>query len=169
MKQYLEAGKIINTHGICGEVKIESWCDTPDILTSLGTLYIKEADGSFSPLRVTGASAHKNIALIKIDGTDTVEDALRYKNIVVYAHRGDLPLKEGSHFVADLIGLPVTDAENGTVYGKLTAFTHNGANGVYEITRENGTKAYMPAVGEFVCEIDLERGIFIRPIEGMLD
>lgn len=169
MKQYLEAGKIVNTHGTGGYVKIESWCDSPDILASLGTLYIQDTGGSFLPLNIAAASVHKHMTLTKFEDVDTVEKALHYKNTVVYARREDLPRQEGSHFVADLIGLPVIDADSGTVYGNLTDVTDNGANGVYEITKEDGTKAYIPAVKEFVIETDILRGVFIRPIEGMLD
>lgn len=169
MKQYLEAGKIVNTHGTGGYVKIESWCDSPDILASLDTVYIQGAGGSFLPLHITASSVHKHMTLTKFEDVDTMEKALYYKNTIVYAYREDLPCQEGSHFVADLIGLPVIDTDSGTVYGNLTDVTDNGAGGVYEITKGDGTKAYMPAVKEFVIEIDLLRGVFIRPIEGMLD
>lgn len=169
MKQYLEAGKIVSTHGIRGEVRIESWCDSPDVLCSLETVYMQGANGSFLPLRIAGSSVHKKMALVKIDGVDTIDDALRLKNKVVYARRQDLPLDEGSHFIADLIGLPVTDADSGIIYGKLTDVIKNAASDVYEITQKNGAKAYMPAVAEFVTEIDIERGIFVRPIGGMFD
>lgn len=169
MKQYLEAGKIVNTHGTGGYVKIESWCDSPEILASLGTLYLVGADGEYLPLHIAASSVHKHMALIKIENIDTVEKALRLKNTVVFANRDDLPIGENSHFIADLIGLPVIDADNSEMYGKLTDVTNNGASEIYEITKENGQKGYMPAVREFIVEIDLIRGIFIRPIEGMLD
>jgi len=169
MKQYLEAGKIVNTHGTGGYVKIYSWCDSPDILASLDTLYILGTGGSFQPLHITASSVHKHMTLTKIEDVDTLEKALHYKNTVVYARREDLPRQEGSHFVADLIGLPVIDADSGTIYGNLTDVTDNRANGVYEITKEDGKKAYIPAVKEFIIDIDLLRGIFIRPIEGMID
>lgn len=169
MKQYLEAGKIVNTHGTGGYVKIESWCDSPDILASLDTMYIQDAGGSFLPLHIVASSVHKHMTLTKFEDVDTMEKALQYKNTVVYARREDLPCQEGSHFVADLIGLPVIDAYSGIIYGNLTDVTDNGASGVYEITKGDGTKAYVPAVKEFVIEIDLQRGIFIRTIEGMFD
>lgn len=169
MKEYLEAGKIVNTHGTGGYVKIESWCDSPDILASLDTMYIQGAGGTFLPLHIVASSVHKHMTLTKFEDVDTVEKALHYKNTVVYARREDLPRQEGSHFIADLIGLPVIDADSGTVYGNLTDVTDNGAGGVYEITKGDGTKAYIPAVKEFVIQINLQRGVFIRTIEGMLD
>lgn len=168
MEKYLEAGRIINTHGTGGCVKIESWCDSPEILASLGTLYIKSG-GSFLPLRIASSKVHKHMTLTKIEGTDTLDEAVRYKNTVVYACRGDIPKPEGSFFIADLLGLPVIDACSGEIYGKLTDVTDNGANGVYEVTKPDGKKAYIPAVGEFIRETDLMRGIFIRPIKGMLE
>ena len=165
MEKYLEAGVIVNTHGVDGAVMIKSFCDSNAVLASLGTLWIKR-NGEFAPIKVKRASEHRGMVLCRLEGIDDLNTAIKYKNVTVYADREDLPLAEGAHFIADLIGLPVINADTGKVYGKLTDVTNTGASDIYEIETENGAR-YMPAVAEFVDRIDLEQGIFVRPIEGM--
>lgn len=167
--KYLEAGKIVNTHGIQGEVMAQSWCDDIKILCALTQLYIKLPDGSFKACKIERASPHKGMGLIKLGGIDELDAAIKLKNTVVYADREELPRGEGDHFIADLIGLPVIDIDSGVKYGILTDVSHNGANGVYEIDTGKPERSYIPAVAEFVIKIDEDEGIFIRPIEGMIE
>lgn len=164
---YLECGKIINIHGLDGTVKLESWCDTPDVLASLGCLYFKNGD-EFLPRRVRRASVQKRFVLMKLEGIESPEAAEALRETVVYAARKDLPLAPGAHFIADLIGLPVIDADSGKKYGTLTYVFNAGASDIYTVETPDGERM-MPAVPEFVISIDLEKGIFIRPIEGMFD
>ncbi|MBQ7161504.1 MAG: 16S rRNA processing protein RimM [Clostridia bacterium] len=168
MEQYLEAGLIVNTHGIDGGLMIKSYCDTNEILAGLKTLWIKKKDG-FAPIKVTRAGQHRGMVLAHVEGVDDLTKAIPYKNTTVYAKREDLPpLAEGAHYIVDLIGLPVINAESGKVYGTLADVSNTGASDIYEVSTEKGPR-YMPAVPEFVREIDLGRGIFIVPIEGMFD
>ena len=113
-KQYLETGKIINTHGIRGEVKIYPWCDSPDDLMGLETLYLEEGR---TALEVERAFLSKNTVVMKFRGIDRMEDALTLRNKVVYLNRDDLSLEEGTYFIQDLLGFCVKDADSGKVYG----------------------------------------------------
>lgn len=167
MELYLEAGKIINTHGVCGEVKLEHWCDSPEVLAGLKTLYFKK-DGGFLPRAVTSASVFKQFVIAKLEGIDAIEDALKLKNSVIYADRRDIPLKEGAHLVSDLIGLGVFDADTGERCGTLTAVLDGAASQLYEVDTGRGT-ALIPVVAEFVRRVDPAAGIFIKPIEGLLE
>jgi len=82
--------------------------------------------------------------------------------------REDFMLEEGEHFIVDLIGLSVYDAESGESYGKLTDVLNYGASDIYEIVKHDGTKAYIPVVDEFVKSVDLEKGIAVSVIEGLI-
>ena len=166
-KQYLECGKIINTHGIAGAVKLESWCDSPEVLASLETVYFKKGE-VYKPVEVLRASVFKRFVLMTLEGITDIDAAAALKETVVYADRDELPIEEGQHFIADLVGLPVIDADSGKEYGILDDVINTGASDIYVIKSEDGEKM-MPAVDEFVKEIDLERGIFVTPIEGMFD
>lgn len=164
-KQYLECGKIANTHGVRGAVLIESWCDSPAVLASLKTVYI-EKDSGYTPLRVLSAAEYKGRVLATLEGLTTLEDAAAMKNRILFAARGDIPCGEGDFFIQDLFGLPVVDAESGKVYGKLSDVVTGAASDLYEVDTGHG-KALIPAVAEFVKEIDPARGIFIHAIEGL--
>ena len=106
---------------------------------------------------------------VYVDGISTPEEVTRLRLTSVYAHRSDIIKNEGDFFIVDLIGLEVFDANTGMLYGTLKDVTNQGAQDLYVIKRENKPDAYVPAIKEFVSEISLEKGIFITPIEGMLD
>ncbi len=166
-QKYLECGKIVNTHGVRGALKIESWCNTPSDLASLDFVYLANGEG-YRKMRLLHASLHKGAVLAQLEGVNTVEQAESLKGRVLYADRDELPLDEGEHFIADLIGLPVIDKESGRTLGTLTDVLNLGASDLYELDTPNG-KRLIPAVPEFIKEIDLERGVFVSLIEGMLD
>ncbi len=164
---YIEAGKIINTHGIGGDVVVESYCDSPEVLQSLPSLFLKNKDG-YMKFTIKKASLFKGRVLFHFAGYDCIEEAIPLKNKMIYALREDFALEEGEHFIVDLIGLPIYDIENGEIYGKLTDVLNYGASDIYEIVKCDGTKAYIPVVDEFVKSVDLEKGIAVSVIEGLL-
>ena len=157
---YLEAGKIINTFGIRGEVKLEPWCDSAAFLKPLKTLYI---DGA--PRTVVSSRVHKGMLIVHFEGTDDVNGAMLLKNKIVYFARSDVRLPKGRHFVADLLGARVID-ETGTEVGKLTEVLDMPAGQVYVVQGE--TEHTIPAVPEFILDIDAEgKTIRVHLIEGM--
>ena len=90
------------------------------------------------------------------------------KNKVLYCKRSDLDIGDDRVFIEDILGLQVINADTQKVYGILENVINNPANDIYEIKTDKGM-AYMPAVKEFIVSIDTEKGIFVRPIEGMFD
>jgi len=167
MKEYLSCAKAVNTHGVAGLIKMESWCDTPKVLTGLKTLYT-EKNGVYTPYSVERSSVHKGMVLCKLKGCDTFEDAILFKNKIFYCKREDLKIGDDKVFIEDMLGLSVINADSGKVYGILENVINNPANDIYEIRTEKGM-AYMPAVKEFVVSVETDKGIFVRPIEGMFD
>ena len=164
---YIEAGKIANTHGIAGDVVVDSYCDSPEVLKALPSLFLKEKDG-YSKLTIKKASLFKGRVLFHFAGYDRVEDAIPLKNKMIYALREDFNLEEGEHFIVDMIGLPVYDATSDEIYGKLSDVLNYDANDIYEIVKTDGKKAYIPVVDEFVKSVDLEKGIAVSVIEGLI-
>lgn len=166
-KQYLDSGKIVGTHGIKGEVRIEPWCDSPEFLCAFKKLYLDEKGQTFIEVK---SRPHKNITLAKIKGVDTIEAAEKLRGKIIYINRDDITLDEGVNFVQDLIGIEVKDAENGTVYGKITDVLRTGANDVYEITDSNNKEYLAPVIDEVVEEINVDGGfVLIRPMKGIFD
>lgn len=165
--KFLECGKIINTHGVRGGLKLESWCDTPNDLASLKKVYLKEG-AEYKCHKVKKASVFKQFVLFELDGVADIDAAISLRGRVVFANREDISVDEDAFFIADMIGLPIIDIESGEKLGTLSDVLNLGASDLYEIKTENGKKL-IPAVPEFIKEIDLEKGIFVSLIEGMLD
>ena len=163
-KVFLECGQVVNTHGVRGEIKMQHWCDTPEFLYAFDTLYFEEKS-----YKVTGMRAHKDCLLVKLDGVDTIEDALAFKGRVVCIRRGDMQLEDGAVFVQDIIGFDVFDRRTRRVIGKLKDVWQRPANDVYVVG--NGEKEYLiPAVPQFINAVDENNHtIDITTIEGMLD
>ncbi len=167
MKQYLEIGKIVNVHGLRGEIKVVPWCDDPEFLCEFDTLYL---DKTYDPVQVVSARLQKNNVLMQLEGIDTVEAAEKLRNRVLYMDREEVELEEGVYFIQDLIGLEVLDADTGVSYGTLTEVFQTGANDVYEVKNSEGKTVLIPAIPDVVVETNLEEGkMIIRPLEGLFD
>lgn len=164
MKQYLEIAKIINTHGIRGDLKLDLWCDSAETIKKIKVLYLDEA--GTKPVTIRDVRMHGRFCLLRIDGIHTPEEGAAYKERVLYADRDDIPRADGDFFIADLVGTPVIDADTGAVYGKLTNIIENPANDLYEVRTKKGP-VYIPAVKQFLVKLDPPTGIYVRPIPGM--
>lgn len=165
--RYLQAGKIVNTHGIHGEVRIEPWADSPAFLANLKVIYI---DGE--PISILSCRIHKSFLLASLEGVLTLEDAIKLKNKVIYISRDDVELEEGRHFVSDLIGLRAIDFDTNEELGIIEDIMSRPANDIYVIKNPLDTtpakEILIPSVPEFVREINIESGyIKFSLIEGM--
>ncbi len=167
-KPYLEAGKIVGTHGVKGELRVEPWCDSPQFLTKLKTFYW-DAQGT-KPVRVLSARPHKNLLLVMLEGCSCASegDALRGK--ILYLSRADIKLPRDRYFVQDIIGLSVVDADSGKKYGIVTDVLRTGANDVYQITGDDKQEYLIPVIPDVVIKTEIEEGILqIRPIRGIFE
>ncbi len=165
--KFIECGKIINTHGVKGCVKAEAWCDSPEILANLPSVYMSE-NGQMKERKIENASLFKQFVLLTLEGICDLDAAMKLKNQTLYADRKDIPLEEGDYFICDLKGLPVLDFDTGKTYGKLIDVLNVGASDIYLIDTPKG-EVMIPAVSEFIRDIDLEKGIAVQPIPGMFD
>ena len=164
-KEYLEAGKIVTTHGIKGEVKIMPYCDSAELLAEFDRLFIGK---NHDEIIVERARVQKNMVIAKLEGINTPEEAEKLRNKVLFMHRDDLELDEDTYFIQDLIDMEVKDVDSGFVYGKITDVLQNGANDVYVI---KGDREYLvPAIPDVVISTDIDSNIMlIRPLEGLFD
>lgn len=163
-KEYLEAGKIVNTHGIKGEVKIMPYTDVPELLCEFDRLFLDRKEIFIERSRVA-----KNMVIAKIEGVDTPEQAEKLRNKILYMHRDDLELDDDTYFIQDLIGMEVKDAETGVVYGKIKDVIQPGANDVYVI--KGAEREYLvPAIADVVVSTDIENNVMtIKVLDGLFD
>lgn len=166
-KNYIECGKIINTHGCRGGLKAEAWCNDESDFVELKRVFLRNGT-QFVEYKILKASIFKQFIILELDGIDDMDKAIALKNSILYAKREDFSLEEGEFFIVDIIGLDVIDADNGKVYGTLKEIINRGASDIYVVKTESG-EAMIPAVDEFIISLDINKGIFVRPIEGMFN
>ena len=150
MKEFLDCGQIVNTHGIQGEVRMVPWADSPDFLCGFSTLYV---DGTAK--KVQASRVHKGSVIAKLDGVETVEGAMALKGKTVQIRRSDAKLPEGAFFLADIIGLDVVDGD-GQKIGVLKEVLSPSVQQVYVVRGER--EIMIPAVPEFILETNIEGG-----------
>lgn len=155
--KFLEAGEIVTTHGIRGDVKVLPWSDSPEFLVDFKRVLIDNKE-----YKVENCRIQKSCNLLKLKGIDTVEDgqALRGKTVQIY--REDAP--EDLIFVAELIGMRVI--ADGHEIGKIADVFDYPGNKVYVVRGEH--EYYIPAVKEFVLSTDMESETMeVKLIKGM--
>lgn len=168
IKKYLEVGQIVGTHAIKGEVRINGWCDSPEFLKKFKKLYLDENGKDF--VEVTSCRVHKNVAIAKFKGVDSIDEAITMKNKILFIKRKDASIPKGSYFIAELIDCTVVDAKDySKVYGIISDVSSTGANDVWHI--KDGDNEYLiPAIPDVVDKVDVEKGIVrINPLKGIFD
>ncbi|MGN0163062.1 MAG: ribosome maturation factor RimM [Candidatus Ornithomonoglobus sp.] len=165
----LEIGKIVNTHGLRGEVKVVPWMDYPEDFEELESIFIKTRK-EMKPVEIENVRYQKNNLIVKFKGFDDINEIEQYKNCILYADREELgELPEGVHYIVDLIGLDVVN-EEGEKLGVLADVFNTGANDVYDVKREGKKNLLLPVIDEVVKEIDVEGGkITVHVMEGLDD
>ncbi len=159
-KQYLEAGRIVNTHGVRGEVKIEPWADDAAFLTRFKRFYLDE-----KPVAVKACRVHKTMCIAALEGVDDVNAAMALKGRVICIDRKDARLPKGTVFIPDILGARVVD-EQGEELGVLAEVMPAPAASVYVVRGKR--EILIPDVPAFILDKDAERGVVtVRLIEGM--
>ncbi len=158
--QYIEAGKIVNTHGVFGEVKIEVWLDSPSFMKGFRRYYI-----SGNEVKVLSARVQKSFLLVRLEGVEDLNAAMALKNTVVSIAREDARLPEGGYFFCELIGMRVLD-EEGNEIGVLERIDETPSAPLYTV--QGDREILIPAVPAFIKKVDLENGMITASlIEGM--
>ncbi len=165
-KEFLEIGKIVGTHGIRGEVRVELWCDSGEFFSYFKKLYL---DSKGEEKLVVKSRPHKNIALMKIKDIENIDDVLPLVGKVLYMDRNDCPLPDDVYFVQDIIGCEVRNVNDNTLYGKVTDVLRTGANDVYQVEGDRGV-VLIPKIDDIVKSVDVDRElILIEPMEGLFN
>ncbi len=160
-KALIEAGRIVNTHGVQGEVKIEIGLDSPQFFKSFKRLVLDNGE----ELKVLGARIHKGFVIARLEGVEDVNAAMRLKGKNVSVRREDAALPRGAFFLQDIIGAKVVD-EQGSEIGTLQDVMETPASNIYVVKGES--EHLIPAVPEFILKTDAENGVItVHLIEGM--
>lgn len=167
-KKFLEVGKVINTHGIKGELKFQLWCDGVEFLQGIQVLYL-DSKGE-APIELLSVRPQKSNALIRLAGIGTIEQAERLKNKILYINRDDARLSENSYFIQDIIGCKVFDIDNGFWYGTVKNVVNLGASDIYEVKLAGGGEAMIPVIPDIVKTVNIADGkIEIKKMKGLFE
>ena len=161
----IRIGKIVNTQGLKGDVRI--YPDTDDVkrFEDLEKIYV---EGQEEPLYITKVRYKKNLAIVRFSGLDHINDVEKYKNKIVYTEKlSQEDLEEDRYYVEDLIGMAVIDEIKGEI-GVLKDIIQNPAHDLY-LVKTPTEEVLIPAVEAFILEVDMEsRIIRTSLIEGFL-
>ena len=167
MKQYLEIGKLINTHGIRGEMKLELWCDDIEYVKQFKTLYLD--DNGAESLTLLSTRPQKNHAIVKFAEITSIDDAEKLKNSIVFGNRDDAEIDEDANYIQDLIGCSVVHAESNEEYGKVADVVNYGASDILDVVNDK-KHSYIPVIPDIVQGIDTENELIkIIPMKGLFD
>ena len=161
---HIEIGKIVNTHGLRGHLKVEPWCDGVETFEYLKRVFVNNNE-----YKIESIKTQKNLFLLKLENLDAIEDAEKLKNKIIFAVESEMPpLPEGTFYIKDIIGLSVYDGEK--FIGKIVDWIETGANNVYVIKRDNGKDVLIPAIDSVVKEIDIENNkMSVNMLEGLME
>lgn len=161
---YIEIGKIVNTHGLKGHVKVEPWCDGIETFEYLKRVFINNKE-----YNVESVKSQKNLFLLKLAELNKVEEAELLKGKIINAQEDEmLPLPEGVYYIKDIIGLSVYEGEK--FIGEITDWIETGSNNVYVIKRSKGKDVLIPAIDSVIKEIDIEnKRMSVNMLEGLME
>ena len=154
---YIEAGEIVTTHGVRGEVKVLSWLDSPEMLCEFDRCRIEGKEYAMDAVRV-----QKTCNLVKLRGVDTMEDAQKLRGKTMELYREDI--SDELIFAAELVDVEVY--ADGVCIGKIKEVLDYPGNSVYVV---QGEREYLiPAVKEFILSTDLEKNqMQVKLLKGM--
>lgn len=167
---FITVGGVAKPHGIRGEFCIKSYADSPLLFGRVAALFLQKGNKPPKPITVKSWREHKGLVLLKCAGVDDRDQAEALRGYDVLIRESDLPeLDEGEHYIVDMLGCRV-QLEDGTDLGVLEHFYENAEQDTWVIITDDKKEILLPAVPEFVLDVDLDEEIIvINPPEGLLD
>lgn len=162
MEKMLAVGKICNTHGVRGNIKLIPWTDFPEVFEEIDFITVNNIEYIIKDVKY-----QKSNIILKLEGIDTVEQAESLRDLIAYCYKNQLEeLPENTYYIADLIGCEVYDDEE--LIGKITDVFSAGGADLYEI-KGKGAPIYLPAIKENVLSVDIKNKIIkVKLPEGLI-
>ncbi len=166
-KQFLETGRITGTHGIRGMVRIQPWCDDIKFLSQIKYFYLDEKGNT--KLEKERIAPNGNVFIAKFKDIETVADAEKLRDKVIYIDRSAAKIEKDSYFIQDILGCEVYDTKSGELLGSVGDVSKTGANDVWHIVNAKG-EYLIPVIPDIVNKVDIDEGkILITPLKGIFD
>ncbi|RPF56016.1 16S rRNA processing protein RimM [Aquisalibacillus elongatus] len=172
MEQFFNVGKIVNTHGVKGEVRVIPITDFEERFEPGSTLYLFQHDQDQEPRKLVVSShrKHKQFELLTFEGLENINDVESFKGSVLKIPESDLfELYESEFYFHEIIGCDVYNTDGDSI-GKIKEILQPGANDVWVIERKGKKDALVPYIESVVKDVDIEGGkVIIEEMEGLLD
>lgn len=168
MEDLLKVGVITTTHGVRGEVKVFPTTDGPERFLDLAYVLL-DTGRELKKLDIKNVKFFKNLAILKFDGVDNINDIEKYKGRDLWIPREDgQELEEDEYYIADLLGMKVV-LEDGTEFGTLKDVMETGANDVYVIDSRDHGEVLLPAIRECILDVDIEQNLMtVHLMKGLI-
>lgn len=169
MTTYLNVGKIVNTHGIKGEVRVQSITENPEERYQVGSKLVIEMDKNEQiPVTVSSHRVHKNFDLLTFEGYSSINDVEQFKNKMLQIDEELLPeLEEGVYYENEIIGSTVLDEKSNKI-GTLKEILFMPANDVWVVKRPGKKDLLLPFIESVILNVDtINKEIIVHVLEGL--
>ncbi len=170
MTKFISVGKVLNFHGIKGEAKVGFTKNQGDFFCSLDEVFVKR-DANYVALKIIASRLHKNFALVKFDGINSIDELLPYKGAFLYVQEDTIRenLEEDEFLIDELVGLGIFD-NDGKKQGFVVGVSNNGAHDMLSVKTNSKNIVLIPFVKAIVTSVNIkDKKIFINNIEGLLE
>lgn len=166
---YVEIGKIINTHGVRGHVKVMPFTDYPERFRKMKSVFLQKRNGNVTEYAIEEVKYVKNTVLLKLKGIEDMDAAQLLKDSLLVVERKDaVKLPKDTYYIFDLIDCKVYEQE--AYLGVVTDVLETGSNDVYVVKDENGKELLIPALGWVVLSVDIaNKKIQVQLPKGLRD
>ena len=163
MQDKFEVGKIVNTFGIKGEVKVNLYTEDINNFKNNSKVYVNDKE-----MQVENSRLQKNMLILKLKGIDNMNDAEDLRGSIIKVNRSKNELPEGTYYIADLIGLDVY-TEDGSLLGKVIDIYNTGANDIYTVKTQDGKEVLLPAIKDVIKQVDIQnQKIIVHILKGLI-
>ncbi|WP_295728197.1 ribosome maturation factor RimM [uncultured Limosilactobacillus sp.] len=165
---YYHVGKIVNTHGIRGEVKVVPITDFVDERFGVGSRLVIEKNDQYLPVTVASARHHKGTELVKFENLDNIDEAEKFRNCFIsVSEEQQAQLEDGQYYYHQIIGLDVVTVD-GRHLGKIKEIMSPGANDVWVVQRTNQRDLLLPVIKDVIKKVDLDQQmVTVKLLEGL--
>lgn len=169
MENMLRVGVLTSAHGVHGEVNVYPTTDDPNRFKRLKKAYIDLGKEKME-VKIAGVKFFKNMVILKFEGHDDRNEIEKLKSHDLLIDRADaVELKEGEHFICDLIGFKVVSDE-GEEIGKLRDILQTAANDVYQVDGIDGKEKLIPSIPDCILNIDMDAELItVHVLKGLFD
>jgi 16S rRNA processing protein RimM len=170
-ERLLNIGKIVNTHGIKGEVKVWPQTDFPEVRFKAGSklLMFPPENGQPITIEVVSSREQKKMYVLKLKGFDNINQVEKYKGWELKVSEAErVPLPEGEYYFRDILGCTV-ESEEGEQLGTITDILSPGANDIWVVKMPKGKELLLPVIDDVVLDVDtVSRKVKVHLMEGLL-